>query len=51
MSELKIKYLAHPVSTEEKSKWREKGFKIIDKQFEPEKKQALKQEAEENEPT
>lgn len=37
MSEQKIKYLEHPVSPEEKRKWRDKGYKIIDKQFEPEK--------------
>lgn len=35
MSEQKIKYLEHPVSPEEKKKWRDKGYKILDKQFEP----------------
>lgn len=39
MSDQKVKYLEHPVSPEEKRKWRDKGYKIIDKQFEPEKGQ------------
>lgn len=36
MSE-KIKYLEHPVTAEEKKKWRDKGFKIVDIQFKPTK--------------
>lgn len=35
MTEKKIKYLEHPVTAEEKKKWIEKGFKIVDKAFEP----------------
>lgn len=45
MSE-KIKYLEHPVTPEEKKKWREKGFKIVDIIFKPENVKEEKPEAE-----
>jgi hypothetical protein len=31
----KIKYLKHPVTPEEKAKWRGQGYKILDARFEP----------------
>lgn len=31
----KIKYLKHPVSPEDKKKYREQGYKIIDAKFAP----------------
>ena len=38
----KIKYLKHPVTPEEKAKWRGQGYKILDERFDPdyEKKRA-----------
>jgi len=38
----KIKYLEHPVDAETKKEWREKGYKIIDAQFEPKSEKAEK---------
>lgn len=46
MAEQKIKYLEHPVTPEEKQKWRDKGFKIVDKAFEPVVEKFAKKETE-----
>ena len=40
MSEQKIAYEKHPVSPERKKELRDKGFKIIDAQFDPDPKPA-----------
>jgi len=31
----KVKYLAHPVSTEVKKDWNKKGYKVLDAKFDP----------------
>lgn len=45
MASEKIKYLEHPVDPEVKKEWREKGYKIIDAQFEPKSEKAEKPKA------
>ena len=42
---MKIKYLKHPVTTEEKAKARSGGYKILDERFKPKAKKAAKKEA------
>ena len=31
----KVKYLAHPVSTELKKEWNAKGYKVVDAKYDP----------------
>jgi hypothetical protein len=38
----KVIYLKHPVSPEEKAKYRAEGFRIIDERFKPEEVEAEK---------
>ena len=51
MSEVKIKYLAHPVTPEDKAKWVKKGFKIVDERFNPNPKKTRAPKPVDEEPT